>query len=109
MSTPDMLTQVQQAIQEERTRREYNVVVRNARTSYGIAGIPVPDGLEAYVATSTCTEPEHRLMPCIWVDFAFHLKDRIHVILQNDLVCPGLTLEESVTILLESLREEGTP
>ena len=52
--TEDILIQVQQAILQERTKREYNVVVEHVRKSYGIAGVPVPRQLQAYVATTTC-------------------------------------------------------
>ncbi len=84
---------------------EYNVVVEYARKSYGIAGVPMPKTLQAYVATTTCTEQHEDGRQCVWADFAFVLKDRIHVILQNDLLCLGLTLEDSVKFLLESLDE----
>jgi hypothetical protein len=103
--TEDILIQVQQAILQERTKREYNVIVDHVRKSYGIAGIPIPKGLQAYAATTTCTEQHENGNQCIWADFAFVLKDRIHVILQNDLLCPGLTLEDSAKILIESLEE----
>lgn len=105
MSTLDVFVQVQQAILTERTKRKYNVAVEHVRKSYGIAGVPIPRELQAYVATTTCTEHHENGVQCQWSDFAFVLKERICVILQNDLVCPGLTLEESIKILLESLQE----
>jgi hypothetical protein len=106
MDTRERLTQVQQAIQEERTRREYNVLVSHPRRAHGIAGVPIPAGLEAYTATTTCTEQHESGRQCVWADFAFFIKGRVHVVLESDLMRPGFLPEESIKMILETLEEE---
>jgi hypothetical protein len=101
----DILAQVGQAILDERSRREYAVVVNNPRRAYGIAGIHIPEGLEAYVAETTCTVGHEHGIPCLWVDFAFRLSDvGFRVVLQNDLAQVGMLIEESVRVLLAELQ-----
>jgi len=106
MTTQDILTQVQQSILQERTRRGYAVVVANPRRSYGIAGIPIPRVLEAYVANTTCTVQHDHGIACQWLDIAFHRNEQIHVVLFNDLFRFGMLLEDSVTVLLAELCED---
>lgn len=98
-----LLIQAQHSILHERERRKYAVAVGRARRSYGIAGVPMPEGLEAYVAETTCTVHER---PCLWADWAFHLPDgTFRVVLMTDLTRPGMLLEESVRALFTELQE----
>ena len=94
----------QHAIQQERERRGYQVVVASPRVAYGIAGVPMPEALSAYVAFTLCTVHSP---PCLWVDWAFALPDdHVRVVLQSDLLRPGMLVEESVKALFAELEAE---
>ena len=103
MQEEDILTQVQHAIQKERERRKYQVVVGQPHRAYGIADVRIPQSLECYVAETTCTVHEH---PCVWVDWAFRIKGEWRVVLFNDIFRPGKVLEEGIRELLAELEKE---
>lgn len=101
----DILSLVQQAILQERTRREYNVFVSAPHRVSFIAEVPVPAGLEAYGVKTTCTEQHDGGVQCIWADFAFRLKDDLRVMLESDFLRPGVFLQENVKKILAELSE----
>lgn len=103
---PDYSIEAQQVIQHERTTRNYAATTGPARPAYGIAGIPMPRELEAYVAETTCTVQHENKGQCLWIDWAFRLPDgSFRVVLQNDLVRPGMMIEESVQALFAELQQ----
>jgi len=96
--------QVTTAIAAERKRRDYETITGQARRASDLCGLAIPKMLTAYVAETTCTVHER---PCRWADFAFILpKGKIKVMLQNDILGYGLTLEDSANRLLEKLVSE---
>ena len=108
MEQQHVLAAVQAAILQERARREYAVVIGPARKAFGIAGVRLPSGIESYVVETACTVQHESGIPCLWIDHAFRLPDgSFRVVLQNDLVRPGLMIEESVRALFRELVESG--
>lgn len=107
-TTDDISNQVLRAILHERERRGYAVVVSNVRKAFGVAGVAIPRGLDAYVAETRCTVQHEGGIPCLWTDFVFYCSQggELRVLLQNDLLRPGMVLEESVRKILAEMEVE---
>jgi len=96
--------QAQEAIIDERKRRDYEVVVTNTRRAFGMCGIGFPQGIEGYVADTICTVEKHKAHPCEWRDFAFRLEGgTFFVVLMSDVARPGMMIEDSVRLLIHEL------
>ena len=103
------LEHVCQAIQRERESRGYKVMVTDPMHVSSIAGVQLPSLVEAYAVTTTCTIKHDHGIPCRWVDWLFLLPIRLdgkpyRVVLQSELLRPGLCLEHSVHALCQELQ-----
>jgi hypothetical protein len=97
----DRLAQVQQAILQEREKRECSVVVNNPRRTYSIAGIPIPGNLQGYVADTTCTVKHHHDIPCQWLDYVFYRGEQAYVVLWNEFARSGLLTDRIRVVFAE--------
>lgn len=68
-----------------------------------VIDVPVPDEITAYVAHTVIYTPMKP--PLIVADYAFCLKDRICIVLHNELPCPGMTHGESIKLFMDAMVE----
>ena len=94
------------AILRERGKRDYQVEVGRVYPASAIAGVRIPPGLRVFVALTTCTVQHGHTLQCQWHDWACCRQDGFRVILQSDLVRPGMPIKESVLALLAELQQE---
>ncbi|HLZ64428.1 MAG TPA: hypothetical protein VKR06_46465 [Ktedonosporobacter sp.] len=98
--------EVRQAIADERERRDYWVVVGEVCPVRRVWGVPVPEGLRTYIATTTCTVKHDHGIPCVWFDYVFLINGELRVMLQNDFGRIGMLMEDSARQIMEKLRGE---
>lgn len=68
-----------------------------------VIDVPVPDELTAYVGHIVIYTPTKPAS--IVADFAFRLKDEIHVVLHTELHCPGMTPWEMIKLSMDAILE----
>lgn len=101
--------QARLAILHERQARNYQVEVGRVYPASAIAGMRIPPGLRIFVALTTCTVQHGHSLQCQWHDWACCRQDGFRVILQSDLVRPGMLIKESVLALFDDLQQEEAP
>ena len=108
MTKDEILTQARQAIEQERTRRKYSVIVGKPMRIYHIAEVSIPPTLQAYIADTRCTVQHDHGIPCRWADFVIVHQGKVHVILESDLLRPGMFINDSIRAILTEIQREDT-